>query len=186
MIFFPFAFLIVGVLGLEISGAGTLNFDLEFGTTANSVYLTSQPGHWLHTLTASQPTNSVVLSHNPSAPQTVGSTTSNLISLPTEQSIYTVTETISQISFVTLTTRLCTPFRNLSTPAPLLGTGSVPVHSLCCPTSTFQILQHRHPTTPSADNQIQLTEGWPNFYQDKYATNLTVLGVKWFSEKWYG
>ncbi|KAI0536652.1 hypothetical protein GGR58DRAFT_380269 [Xylaria digitata] len=148
---FIFMFLIVGVLGLDISAAGTINLGVEIGTSTGLGSLNSQPDHWLPT--SSTTTISLTPSSATSEAGGAGSHASRPVLISTELSTQTITKTISRITLVTATAQLCTP---LSGTAPPLtsspGTnwlGTAPTHSTRNGTVSFRSFKMGTPPIPS-------------------------------------
>ncbi|KAJ3578308.1 hypothetical protein NPX13_g2258 [Xylaria arbuscula] len=134
MLLFVFVLLMIEALGLEISAAGTVDFDVEIITSAGPDILDSQFDHWLPTSsTAIQTTLSLDPSH--AIPDAGGSSSHasspNLVA--TQSVAQTVNKTSPQITLVTTTELLCHPLSRtslpvISTPATILPE-TTPIHS---------------------------------------------------------
>ncbi|KAI0525831.1 hypothetical protein F5B22DRAFT_255874 [Xylaria bambusicola] len=165
MLLFIFVYLTMGVLGipgLDISAAGTVNLEVEIGTRTSPL-----DDHWLSPspTTTSQAATSLPHTGDPSS----HASSPPLIS--TEPSVQTITKTISQITLVTTTAQLCTPLPGTAPPVTsspktsLLGT--TPTHSTWNNTASFRsfkmgTLPIPSPTTSSGRNStVSLRTGTP-------------------------
>ncbi|KAJ3558068.1 hypothetical protein NPX13_g9794 [Xylaria arbuscula] len=157
MSLFIFALFIVGVPCLDLSAAGTLDINIEIGTSTTTSLHTphSQLGHWLST----SPTivTQTTISLDPSCATSDAGEAGNHASSPaliaTELSTQTITRTISRTSLVTVTAGLCAPLSKtvpLITPSPKTTLyGTAPTRSTHNSTVSFRSFKMGTPPIPS-------------------------------------
>ncbi|KAI1358030.1 hypothetical protein F5Y08DRAFT_322829 [Xylaria arbuscula] len=134
MLVFIFMSLIMGALGLQISAAGTVDFNVEIITSAGPGYVHSQLDHWLPTSsTATQATLSLDPSYATPDAGGSGSHAGSPALIATQLLTQTVNKTSSQITLVTTTEPFCHPLSRTSLPVisnpAIILPETTPIHS---------------------------------------------------------